>query len=67
MKVTKERSSMFPKTTQYTVDPEEGDYTYTVLVGKDAHPTAAGQIICAADNGDCAHVLAVREFLAGRR
>ena len=60
MKVTKERSSMFPKTSTYTVDPEEGDYTYTVIVEK---PIASGDIFCASDNGECAHVKAVREHL----
>lgn len=65
MIVTKDRSSMMPHTWTYTVDPEEGDYTFSVLVVKDSHPNPErrGEILCVT-HGDCDHAKAVRDHRA---
>lgn len=59
MKVTKARQ-IAPRTPTYEVDPEEGDYTWTVAV-------LDGKPHCVAHGEDCEHAKAVTEHLAKRR
>jgi hypothetical protein len=66
MKVTKEPRSIVRLTWTYTVDPEEGEYVYQVVVGKAGHKTLRkGELLCLADGGsDCDHAKAVAEHIA---
>lgn len=66
MKVTKERRSMIPKTVTYEVDPEEGDFVFSVIVPKDTFPNEAmrGVPTCVAHGDDCEHARAVVDHLA---
>ncbi len=64
MKVTKDKRSIMPHTVTYTVDPEEGEYSYSVIVVKSSHPNPErhGEILCVA-HGDCEHAAAVEKLL----
>lgn len=65
MKVTKDRRSLMAYTFTYTVDPEEGEDTFSVIVVKDSHPYLERRraILCVAHGDECDHAKAVREHL----
>ena len=59
MKVTKQ-AQMAPRTPTYEVDPEEGEYVYTVLV-------LSGVPHCMQHGPECEHAVAVAAHLAKKR
>lgn len=64
-KVTKDPRGTYPRMTTYTVDPIDGEYTFTVMLERNA--LTGDKATCFVDGAGCDHAKAVTAALGKKK